>query len=119
MLFRSARHPKEPGTGRGWAALEAGEGLLVAYGEEEDLLRAWGLLEVAARLLRLRARERSVERMQEETLGGALLEGLILGEADPDRARSAASMFLGCRRTTLKYIVEQRAARLIMFCPWH
>lgn len=57
----------------------------MAYGEEEDLLRAWGLLEVAARLLRLRARERSVERMQEETLGGALLEGLILGEADPER----------------------------------
>ena len=80
-----ARHPKEPGTGRGWVALEAGGGLLVAYGEEEDLLRAWGLLEVAARLLRLRARERSVERMQEETLGGALLEGLILGEADPER----------------------------------
>lgn len=47
----------------------------MAYGEEEDLLRAWGLLEVAARLLRLRARERSVERMQEETLGGPYWKG--------------------------------------------
>ncbi|AEV16290.1 hypothetical protein TCCBUS3UF1_12470 [Thermus sp. CCB_US3_UF1] len=78
-------HPKEPGEGRGWLALEAGEGLLVAYGEEEALGRARGVLEVAARLLKVRALERSLERMREESLGGALLEGLILGEADPSR----------------------------------
>lgn len=79
------QHPKEPGEGRGWLSLEAGEGVLVAYGEEEGLRQARGLLEVAARLLRVRALERSLERMREESLGGALLEGLILGEAEPDR----------------------------------
>lgn len=79
------QHPKEPGEGRGWLSLEAGEGVLVAYGEEEGLKRARGLLEVAARLLKVRALERSLERMREESLGGALLEGLILGEAEPER----------------------------------
>ncbi|WP_018112276.1 PucR family transcriptional regulator [Thermus igniterrae] len=79
------QHPKEPGTSRGWLALEAGEGVLVAYGEEEVLGGVRGLLEVAARVLRVRALERSLERMQEESLGGALLEGLILGEAEPAR----------------------------------
>ncbi|WP_201738437.1 PucR family transcriptional regulator [Thermus thermamylovorans] len=78
-------HPKEPGEGRGWRALEAGEGILAAYGPEETLHQARGLLEVAARLLRVRALERSLERMREESLGGALLEGLILGEAEPER----------------------------------
>ncbi len=57
----------------------------MAYGEEALLRRALGLLQVASRLLRLRALERSLERMQEESLGGALLEGLILGEAEPER----------------------------------
>ncbi|WP_234554802.1 PucR family transcriptional regulator [Thermus caliditerrae] len=77
--------PKEPGEGRGWVALEAGEGILAAFGDEEVLHQARGLLEVAARLLRVRALERSLERMREESLGGALLEGLILGEAEPER----------------------------------
>ncbi|GAA6735020.1 helix-turn-helix domain-containing protein [Thermus oshimai] len=79
------KHPQEAGAGPGWLALEAGEGLLVAYGEEALLGRARGLLEVASRLLRLRGLERSLERMQEESLGAALLEGLILGEAEPER----------------------------------
>ncbi|SDE82626.1 DNA-binding transcriptional regulator, PucR family [Thermus arciformis] len=79
------QHPKEPGDGRGYLALEAGEGVLVAYGEEGLLRRAFGLLQVASHLLRLRALERGLERMQEESLGGALLEGLILGEAEPER----------------------------------
>ncbi len=79
------RHPEAPGEGRGWVALEAGEGVLVAYGEEEALRRARGLLEVAARLLKVRSLERSLERMREESLGAALLEGLILGEAEAER----------------------------------
>lgn len=49
------QHPKEAGEGRGYLALEAGEGVLVAYGEEALLRRALGLLQVASRLLRLRA----------------------------------------------------------------
>lgn len=80
-----AQHPREPGEGREWTAWEAGEGFLVAYGEEGERRRARGLLEVAARLLKVRALERSLERMREESLGGALLEGLILGEAESDR----------------------------------
>lgn len=80
-----ATHPKEAGMGPGFLALGAGDGLLVAYGEEARLRAAWGVLEVAARLLTLRAQERALERMQEESLGGALLEGLILGEAEPER----------------------------------
>ncbi|GGN03919.1 PucR family transcriptional regulator [Thermus composti] len=80
-----AHHPKEAGLGEGYWALEAGEGLLVAYGTEEALRRARGLLEVAARLLKVRSLEKSLERMREESLGGALLEALILGEADPGR----------------------------------
>ncbi|WP_243028877.1 PucR family transcriptional regulator [Thermus albus] len=79
------QHPREPGEGRGWVALEAGEGVLVAYGETEALRQARGLLEVAARILRVRGLERSLDRMREESLGGALLEGLILGEAEPER----------------------------------
>ncbi len=79
------RHPEAPGEGRGWLALEAGEGVLVAYGEEGALKRARGLLEVAARLLKVRSLEKSLERMREESLGAALLEGLILGEAEAER----------------------------------
>jgi hypothetical protein len=78
-------HPRAPGEGRGFVALEAGEGVLVAYGEEAPLRRARGLLEVAARLLRVRALERSLERMREESLGEALLLALVLGEAEPER----------------------------------
>ncbi|WP_022798738.1 PucR family transcriptional regulator [Thermus islandicus] len=78
-------HPREPGEGKGYLALEAGEGVLVAYGEEGRFKRARGILEVATRLLRVRALERSLERMQEESLGGALLEALVLGEAEPER----------------------------------
>jgi hypothetical protein len=78
-------HPRAPGEGKGYLALEAGEGVLVAYGEEERLRGARGLLEVAARLLRVRALERSLERMREESLGEALLLALVLGEAEPER----------------------------------
>jgi hypothetical protein len=78
-------HPKAPGEGKGYLALEAGEGVLVAYGEEGVLRTSRGLLEVAARLLRVRALEKSLERMQEESLGEALLLALVLGEAEPER----------------------------------
>jgi hypothetical protein len=80
-----AQHPGQPGSGPGYLALAAGEGLLVAYGEVAALQRARGLLEVAARLLRVQSLERGLERLHEESLGGALLEGLILGEAEPER----------------------------------
>lgn len=81
-----AHHPKEVGRGPRHLALEAGEWRLVAYGEGERLNRVVGLLELAARLLRLRSRERSLERAQEESLGAAFLDELLLGEAEPERA---------------------------------
>ena len=81
-------HPRSPGAGRGHLALEAGEGVLVAYGPEARLEEARGLLELAARLLRLKGLERALERMQEESLGGVALEAVLLGEAEPERLRA-------------------------------
>lgn len=81
-------HPRSPGAGRGHLALEAGEGVLVAYGPKAQLEEARGLLELAARLLRLKDLERALERMQEESLGGVALEAVLLGEAEPERLRA-------------------------------
>ncbi|GEM86834.1 PucR family transcriptional regulator [Meiothermus granaticius] len=80
-----ARHPTQAGWGGGYWAQEVGEGRFIAYGEAPALQRALPWLELAARLLRLRARERALERAQEENLGAAFLDELLLGEADLDR----------------------------------
>ena len=79
-------HPRIPGSGPDYLALPAGEGLLVAYGHRAELERARGVLELAARLLKVRALEERVARAEEEGLRGTLLDDLLVGEADPERA---------------------------------
>jgi len=78
--------PREPGEGPGYVALEAGLGLLVGYGTSEDLEAARPGLELAARLLKARAVELQASLAEEEGLRGALLDDLLLGEAEPERA---------------------------------
>ncbi|PZA08026.1 MULTISPECIES: CdaR family transcriptional regulator [unclassified Meiothermus] len=81
-----ARHPTQLGRGRSFWALEAGEWRLIAYGGEAQLEEAAPLLALAQRMLRLRAMEKALERTQEENLGAAFLDELLLGEADLSRA---------------------------------
>jgi len=81
-----ARHPAENGRGKGYWAKEVGEWRLIVYAEASVLDKAGPLLELAGRLLRLRALERGLERAQEESLGAAFLDELLLGEADLGRA---------------------------------
>lgn len=81
-----ARHPAENGRARGYWAMPAGDWRLVVYGKDEALDEAAPLLALAQRLLKLRAMELALERAQEENLGAALLDELLLGEADLNRA---------------------------------
>ncbi|MER3483894.1 MAG: PucR family transcriptional regulator [Meiothermus sp.] len=81
-----ARHPAENGRGRGYWAKEVGEWRLIVYGDAAALDGVSPLLELASRMLRLRAMERRLERAQEESLGAAFLDELLLGEADLSRA---------------------------------
>lgn len=80
------KHPAEDGRGRGYWASEAGEWRLIAYGSDEKLEAATPLLALAQRMLRLRTMEKALERGQEESLGAAFLDELLLGEADLSRA---------------------------------
>lgn len=81
-----AKHPTQNGRGRGFWALEAGEWRLIAYGNDAQLEVAAPLLALAQRMLRLRTMEKALERAQEENLGAAFLDELLLGEADLRRA---------------------------------
>ncbi|HEU4740895.1 MAG TPA: helix-turn-helix domain-containing protein [Meiothermus sp.] len=81
-----AKHPTQSGRGRGFWALEAGEWRLIAYGNDAQLEVAAPLLALAQRMLRLRAMEKALERAQEENLGAAFLDELLLNEADLSRA---------------------------------
>lgn len=80
--------PTQPGWGPGYLALRAGQGLLVAYGPPAALEPGRALLELAARLLGIKALEDRAQRAEEEGLKGALLDDLLVGEADPSRARA-------------------------------
>ncbi|MDQ3460285.1 MAG: helix-turn-helix domain-containing protein [Deinococcota bacterium] len=82
------RPPAQAGQGPGHLALRAGEGLLVAFGPAERLLPWRGLLELAARLIAIKSLEGRAQRAEEESLKAALLDDLLVGEADPSRART-------------------------------